>query len=142
MKSKVIISSILLSTFLSTACAKTDSEPEASLTNDSDAISVESGKAVEAATPETAGPSYQFSDAMRIPVDGSSLESFERSLEGIKSKAGEDEYKTLTGAIEYLMVYDIGARHDRTKLAQRLDGLTGEQIVDRVKWDKKPSKTK
>jgi len=140
MKSKVIISSILLSTFLSTACAKTDSEPEASLTSDSDTISVESTKAVD--TPAPAGPSYEFSDAMRIPVDGSSLESFERSLEGIKSKAGEDEYETLTGAIEYLMVYDIGARHDRTKLAQRLDGLTGEQIVDRVKWDKKPSKTK
>ena len=136
MKAKFLINGILLSMILSTACAKTDSEPEAPVADNSEAASL----IQEAIAPAESSPQekseFHFSDAMRIPVDGSSLESFESSLEAIKSKADAAEYKTLTGAIDYLLLYDLGARRDRAKLAQRLDGLTGEQIVERVDWGK------
>jgi hypothetical protein len=66
---------------------------------------------------------------MRIPVDGSSLESFDQSLAAIKAKATADEYTTLTNAIDYLLVYNLSAKHDRAKLAQSLNGMTGEQII-------------
>ena len=39
-------------------------------------------------------------------------------------------------AIEYLLLYDLGIRKDRTKLAAKLDGLTGHEIVDKIKWRK------
>lgn len=140
MKAKFLISGIFLSMILSTACAKTDSEPETPVADKSEATPVEqeaiapAESSAESSPPEKSG--FHFSDAMRIPVDGSSLESFESSLETIKSKADPSEYTTLTGAIDYLLLYDLGARRDRAKLAQRLDGLTGEQIVARVDWGK------
>ena len=136
MKAKLLINGILLSMLLGTACAKTDSEPETTAADNSEATPVEQ----EAIAPAESAPreksEFTFSDAMRIPVDGSSLESFDSSLETIKSKADAAEYTTLTGALDYLLLYDLGAKRDRAKLAQRLDGLTGEQIVDQVDWGK------
>jgi len=74
---------------------------------------------------------------MQIPVDGSSLEAFEASLAKIKESATEANYITLDGAIDYLLVYDIGAGRDKAKLAKNLDGKTGEQILNEVDWRNK-----
>jgi malonyl CoA-acyl carrier protein transacylase len=73
---------------------------------------------------------------MHIPVDGSSLEAFENSLEQIKEQVTAAEYTTLNNAIDYLLVYDLAAKRDRTKLAANLDGLTAEQIIEKVQWRK------
>lgn len=73
---------------------------------------------------------------MQIPVDGSSLEAFEASLATIKAQAKELNYISLEEAIKYLLVYDIGAQRDKAKLAKNLDGLTGDQIIDKVTWRK------
>lgn len=73
-------------------------------------------------------------DGMDIPLDGSSLEAFNKSLERVKVYASPSNYTTLVNAIEYLLVYDLAAKHDRTKLAADLDGLTGHQVVGRVNW--------
>ncbi len=67
-------------------------------------------------------------------MDGSSLEAFERSLDLVKITGSVGEYTSLLDAIEYLMIYDIGARNDREKLAARLDGLTGYEILAKVNW--------
>jgi hypothetical protein len=69
-----------------------------------------------------------------IVMDGSSLDAFEKSLEKVRETGSEDEYKGLKGAFEYLLIYDIGAKRDPEKLASRLDGLTGHEILNRVKW--------
>ena len=69
-----------------------------------------------------------------IAVDGSSLAAFEKSLEKIKETSSEVEYKSLEGALEYLLIYDLGAKRNREKLAARLDGLTGYEITKMVKW--------
>jgi len=139
MKALLLANSILFSMFLSTACAKTDSEAETPVADNANASSIELPDA-PAAKSGREQPQFEFTDAMRVPVDGSSLESFEKSLESIKSSAEAAEYKTLTNAIDYLLIYDIGARRDRAKLAQRLDGLTGEEIVNRAGWDRKPAR--
>ena len=142
MKALKLITSIVLTLSLSTACAKTDSEPETAATdNSSTPVSVTNTAPVPSATPPTEKAENELSQGMHIPVDGTSLESFEQSLETIKAKATEAEYESLTGAIGYLMVYDIGARRDRAKLAQRLNGLTGEEILGRVHWDPESKNT-
>ena len=43
-------------------------------------------------------------------LDGSSLEAFEKSLEQVKETASAAEYKSLEGALEYLLVYDLSAQ--------------------------------
>jgi hypothetical protein len=76
-------------------------------------------------------------DGMDIPLDGSSLEAFDRSLARVKAYSNPSNYTTLVNAIDYLMVYDLAAKRDRAKLASNLDGLTGRQVIDRVSWQKK-----
>ena len=76
----------------------------------------------------------EFGEGMKIPVDGTSLDAFEQSLATIKTKTTSAEYTTLVNAIDYLMVYNIAAKRDRTKLAALLNGKTGEQIVGLVEW--------
>lgn len=67
-----------------------------------------------------------------IVLDGSSLASFEKSLEEIKETSTSNEYLSLEKSIQYLMFYDVAAKRDREKLAKRLDGMTGRQVVERV----------
>jgi hypothetical protein len=76
-------------------------------------------------------------DGMDIPLDGSSLEAFNTSMARVKAHTDPSSYRTLVNAIEYLLFYDLGAKHDRTLLAARLDGLTGHEVIDRVSWQKK-----
>ena len=75
-------------------------------------------------------------DGMDIPLDGSSLEAFNKSLERVKAHTNPSSYTTLVNAIEYLVVYDLSAKRDRTKLAANLDGMTGRQVVNMVSWQK------
>jgi len=89
-----------------------------------------------ATTTSPAAATPRFGPGMQIPVDGTSLEAFEKSLAGIKDKTTTPEYTTLTNAIDYLMVYYLDAKRDRAKLAGYLNGKTGEQIVDMVAWGK------
>ncbi len=93
------------------------------------------------ATPDVAEEATEESaevldPAMQIPVDGSSLRAFNKSLEEIKEQANEANYTTLENAIQYLLVYDLGVGRDKAKLAENLDGLTGDQIIDKVQWRK------
>jgi hypothetical protein len=76
----------------------------------------------------------EYSEGMSIPVDGSSLEAFESSMEKIKAETTEKEFTTLQNALDYLLIYDLGARRNKEKLASNLDGLTGAEIVERVQW--------
>ena len=69
-------------------------------------------------------------------MDGSSLEAFEKSMEKVRETGSEADYKSLRGAFDYLLFYDLGAQNNREKLAARLDGKTGYEIISRVKWRK------
>jgi hypothetical protein len=80
---------------------------------------------------------------MEIPLDGSSLEAFDASLARVKSLSSPEDYKTLEAAIDYLLVYDLAARRDKAKLAARLNGLNGYEVVAKVNWRKPaPGKSK
>ena len=135
MKATLLITSIALSLGLATACGKSDSEP-ASSAADKPAATAPVAAAPETDIREETLPAERlqpaYSAGMRIPVDGSSLESFDQSLAAIKAETTADEYTNLTNAIDYLLVYNLSAKHDRAKLAQSLDDLTGEQIVDQA----------
>ena len=92
--------------------------------------------AAEEIAPAVANETAEAVEAtgLDMAVDGSSLADFEKSLEKIKETCTELEYKSLEGALEYLMIYDLGAKGNREKLAARLDGSTGHEIIKMVKW--------
>ncbi len=92
--------------------------------------------AVESSTPEDTIGSAEAT-GLDIVMDGSSLEAFEQSMEQVRETGTAVEYKSITGAIDYLLIYDIGAKRNMKTLASRLNGLTGNEIVGRVNWRKK-----
>ncbi len=73
-------------------------------------------------------------DGMKIPLDGTSLAAFDASMEKIKRNTEAKSYKTLSNAIEYLLVYDISVRGNMEALASKLNGLNGYEIVGKVRW--------
>lgn len=91
-----------------------------------------------ASAPAQAKPEEQYEiepwegDGMEIPLDGSSLEAFQRSLARVKAHTDEANYVTLTNAIEYLLFYELAVKRDRALLAENLDGLNGYEVIDRV----------
>jgi hypothetical protein len=135
MKATLLITSIALSLGLATACGKSDSEP-ASSAADKPAPTAPAAAAPETDIREETLPAKrlqpEYSEGMRIPVDGSSLESFDQSLAAIKAETTAEEYSNLTNAIDYLLVYNLSAKRDRAKLAQWLDGKTGAQIISQA----------
>lgn len=74
------------------------------------------------------------SPGMSIPFDGDSIEAFEETLEMIRAETTVAEFTTLQNALDYLLVYDLGARRDRALLYQRLDGKTPTEVLDMVRW--------
>jgi len=92
----------------------------------------ESTGATEINAEEMTGPR-----GLDIAMDGSSLEAFDKSMDRVKKTGSESDYKTLESAMDYLLLYDIGARGDRAKLASRLDGMTGQEILDKVNRQRK-----
>jgi hypothetical protein len=73
-------------------------------------------------------------DGMEIPLDGTSAETFEASLQMVQRHTDEDNYISLRKAINYLLVYDLGAKRDMAKLASRLNGLNGYEVLAKVGW--------
>ncbi len=95
-------------------------------------------------TPEPEEKTYSFEpwegDGMEIPLDGSSLEAFETSLARVEAHTSPASYNTLLNAIEYLLLYDLSAGRDRAKLAANLDGLTPNEVIAMVDWQKQPER--
>ncbi len=91
---------------------------------------------VEEIAPANAVDTAEVTEAtgLDIAMDGSSLEAFEKSMEKVRETGSEADYKSLKSALDYLLFYDLGAQNNREKLAARLDGKTGHEIVKRVKW--------
>ena len=77
-------------------------------------------------------------DGMELPLDGSSLDAWDASMARVKRHSTEASYTTLENAIDYLLVYDLEVQRDKKRLAAKLDGLTGYEVVARVKWRKRP----
>jgi len=91
----------------------------------------------EATSAPTAEPVEPWDgDGMDIPLDGTSLEAFDKSLARVKAHTSPESYTTLVNAIDYLLVYDLASKGDKSTLASNLDGMTGKQVVDQVKWRK------
>lgn len=143
MKALPHVTGFILILLLNTACAE-NTDPGAAEAAAESPAAVESPAAASPAPADSGAPAepQKVSAGMTIPLDGTSLEAFDASLAKIKGDSTASEYLTLTNAIDYLLVYDLQAKRDRTKLAALLNGQTGEQIIQQVEDRKRPSKAK
>ena len=73
------------------------------------------------------------SQAATFKMDGSTESAFEESLKALQESAPTDEYRSVKSAIQYLLVYDLNTRGNKTKLYAKLDGKTPEEIIAMAK---------
>ncbi len=85
------------------------------------------------AAAKTEAPGEAATTGLGIVMDGSSLKTFDKSMEQVKATSSESDYKNLEGALDYLLFYDLTIQQNREKLATRLDGMTGQEIIEKVR---------
>ena len=129
---KIFLLLMTTAVFLLSACATT--EPGK---NETSGAKQDTQQAATTQGPDADVVELYNGDGMLMPLDGSSLEAFNASLAKVKRNTSTKSYTTLFNAIEYLLTYELSVKQDRTLLAKKLDGLNGNEIIDKVHWQRK-----
>lgn len=82
--------------------------------------------------PKVTGQADYEGYGLTLMVDGSSPEAFAESLELIASDSNPDQYRQLDSAIRYLQVYSSDGWSGLPGFYERLNGMTGEEIIERA----------
>lgn len=82
--------------------------------------------------PKVAGQVDYEGYGLTLMVDGSSPEAFAESLELIASDSNSEQYRQLDSAIRYLQVYSSDGWSGLPGFYERLNGMTGEEIIERA----------
>ena len=61
---------------------------------------------------------------MDLPVNFSTPESVEQSIEKVKQQAGDGEARALNNAMGYVLDYDLSLGSDKEKMYKKLNGST------------------
>ncbi len=112
----------LMTLFLATACAQKDQDTEPDRKN------VVFAKADTRQQSELK-PSGQRYSVLVEPVNFSTPEEVKNSLQKVLEQAGEKEAQRVSGAMEYLMYYDLSLGRNEQALHKKLDGKTPNQII-------------
>jgi hypothetical protein len=72
-------------------------------------------------------------DAMRDPLDGSSVATFENALEELQGIVSAGDFASLQSALQWLQFYDVSVGGDKQKLYTSLDGKSPIEIIEHVK---------
>lgn len=96
--------------------------------------------AVETAAPASAveaePAAVAASDGLSImdkPVNFSTPEDVEKSIEAVREQAGEAEARNLRNALGYILAYDLSIGRDKEKMYQKLNGRTPNEIIAKMK---------
>ncbi|WP_376695254.1 hypothetical protein [Wenzhouxiangella sp. EGI_FJ10305] len=82
--------------------------------------------------PRVQGETEEEGYGLTMVVDGSTPEAFQESLELIAMDTSKDQYRRLDSALRFLGTYDTAAWKGLPNLYQTLDGMTGEEIIERA----------
>ena len=119
---KTLFTSIMASAmaFQVSACAEDSNDPETTT--------------AQVSAPESAGDAGGHSTGiMDQPMDFSTVENVEISLQKIREQEGDRAYKTLNSAMKYVKYYDLSISNDMEKLYKKLDGKTPNEIIAMMK---------
>ena len=70
---------------------------------------------------------------MDLPVDFSSPEKVEESIEKVRQQAGEGAARDLSNALGYILTYDLSVRGNKEKMYKKLNGRTPNAIIAKMK---------
>jgi hypothetical protein len=102
------------------ACAEDSNEPETTT--------------AQVSAQESAGNAGGHSKSiMDQPMDFSTAENVEISLQKIREQEGDRAYKTLDSAMKYVKYYDLSINNNMEKLYKKLDGKTPNEIIAMMK---------
>jgi hypothetical protein len=123
---KTILTAILavaLSLFLAPALAGEEMDKKAEVTTDDTPATTQAENSV----PEGAV------SVMDQPVDFSTPEAVEESIDRVRQEAGEDEARHLKNALGYILAYDLSLGRDKEKMYKKLNGRTPNAIIAKMK---------
>jgi hypothetical protein len=133
MASTLLITVPLFFLFTISACAVPDqSHDYGSATTAEEIVPADAIGKNEAAA-KTEAPGEAAATGLDIVMDGSSLKAFDKSMEQVKATSSGADYQNLEGALDYLLFHDLAIQQNREKLAARLDGMTAQEIIDKVR---------
>jgi len=84
----------------------------------------------EPTTPET---DENLEMVMDLPVNFSTPEDVEKSIEKVKQGAGEKKARALSVAMQYILTYDLSVKNDKEQMYKKLDGKTPNEIIAQMK---------
>ena len=70
---------------------------------------------------------------MDLPVNFTTPEDVEKSIEKVRQEAGDAEARDLTNAMGYILAYDLSVGHDKEKMYKKLNGRTPNAIIAKMK---------
>jgi len=116
---------------LAPACAEQDNEAEAA-TGSKPATPVTAAADAAETTPVAAATDGALS-IMDMPVNFSTPEDVEKSMEAVRQQAGEAAARDLTNAMGYILAYDLSLGRDQEKMYKKLNGRTPNAIIAKMK---------
>jgi hypothetical protein len=117
-----LITTGILSFFLLNACAIDGKD--ADLINQTDTLAAQKSVAKEADPEEK-----NNSSIMDQPVNFSTHENVEMTLQNIREKEGDAAYNNLKNAMRYIMFYDLSVSNNKEKMYKKLNGKTPNAII-------------
>jgi len=114
------------------ACAEQDKDAVAVAGETQSTETPVSAPAAETTKPGMTTDGAQVS-VMDLPVNFSTPEDVEKSIENVRQQAGAAEATELTNALGYILAYDLSVGHDKEKMYQKLNGRTPNAIIAKMK---------
>lgn len=74
-------------------------------------------------------PAETGGSLMDQPVDFSTPEKAEETLQKIREQEGEKVYRSINAAMNHMLFYDLSVNNNKELLYKKLDGQTPKQIV-------------
>lgn len=128
----IAASIITMTLFLAPACAEQDKDADASVSKTQTEGMPTPAPASEATMAETTTGDEPAS-VMDLPVDFSTPEDVEKSIEKVRQQAGEAQARDLTNALGYILAYDLSFGRDKEKMYKKLNGRTPSEIIAKMK---------
>jgi hypothetical protein len=73
------------------------------------------------------------SNIMDQPVDFSTPENVDKSLQKIREQDGDKAFTRLDAAMQYILYYDLSLGGNKENMYKKLDGQTPNQIIAKMK---------
>lgn len=130
---KKLFTAIFISTLtfmIVPACAEQDNATEV-VTGTAQTTETQVSTAEVEATEAVSGD--EELSVMDLPVNFSTPEDIEKSIEKVKQEAGDGKARTLKNAMKYVLYYDLSLGNDKEKMYKKLNGSTPNEIIAKMK---------